>query len=680
MSETSQYVTINGREAALKGERNVLELCRNAGIDIPTFCYHSHLSVYGGCRLCLVEIEGRGIQASCSTVPEPGMVIRTHSAEIQGIRRIALELLLASHDQSCTTCSKSAACRLRELADRMGIDKNRFKQAVRDLPVDTSSPSLRRDPRKCILCGDCVRACGEMQGIGVLDFVGRGPQVTVQPAFGKDLAEVDCVNCGQCAAVCPTGAITIASDLSGVWAALNDPRKKVVAQIAPAVRVAVGEAFGLPGGTLATGQVSAALKMIGFHRVYDTSFSADMTVLEEAEEFLERATAGRDLPQFTSCCPAWVKFAEQYYPEFLSHLSSCRSPQQMFGAMAKEVLPAQLDIPRSGLVVVSVMPCTAKKFEAGRDEFVHEGNRDVDLVITTQELIRMIREAGLRFDKLAPESLDMPFGFKTGAGVIFGNSGGVAEAVLRYAVDKLGRSRRDAYQWKELRNGEGLREATVSLGDKELRLAIVAGLANARTLMNDIRDGKRRYDLVEVMACPQGCISGAGQPVPADAEAVQQRRRGLYDADTMLELHKSQENPYLADLYRQHLGPVGGEKAHHLLHTGYHSRRRITNDGLALTRSQGAGAVVVSVCIGTNCHLRGSQDLLHALIRHVEQNDLEESVAVRATFCYETCDRGPTVQVGNQVLERCTFERACAVLKDELMRRDTLRAETVANP
>ncbi|HNX97879.1 MAG TPA: [FeFe] hydrogenase, group A [Candidatus Aminicenantes bacterium] len=668
MNENSNRVVIDGREITLAGEANVLTLCHNHGIDIPTFCYHSHLSVYGGCRLCLVEIDKMGIVASCSTTPRPGMVIHTHTEEVQRIRRIAMELLLASHDQHCTTCSKSAACRLQDLAERMGIESNRFKTIERtDLP-DLSSPSIKRDPRKCILCGDCVRACNEIQGIGALDFVGRGSQVTVGPAFGKKLAEVDCVNCGQCAAVCPTGAITVVSDLDEVWKALHDPHKKVVAQIAPAVRVAVGETFGLPAGTLATGQVAAALKEIGFDRVYDTSFTADMTVLEEAEEFIARVGKGEHLPQFTSCCPAWVKFAEQYYPEYLANLSSCRSPQQMFGSMAKSVLPEQLGVPREDLVVVSVMPCTAKKFEAGRDEFHTDGGRDVDLVITTQELIRMIRQAGIRFDKLAPESLDMPFGFKTGAGVIFGTTGGVAEAVLRYAADKLTDVKRENYQWKELHEGEGIREFTVRLGEHTLRLAVVAGLANAKRLLSDLKSGAKEFDLIEVMACPQGCVSGAGQPTPAEG-GLAQRRRGLYDADVMLELHKAQENPYLAELYQHHLGEVGGEKAHHLLHTSYHSRRRIDNEGLALTQAQGSDPLTVSVCIGTNCHLRGSQDILHGLIRYVEQNELVADVEVHATFCYEQCDRGPTVQVGNQVLEKCTLERAQHVLTAELSRR-----------
>ena len=362
--DAKRTLTLDHLVVPIEGERNLLELARKAGVDIPTFCYHSQLSIYGACRLCLVEIQGRGIVASCSVIPEPGMVVRTHTEEIRQMRKIALELLLANHEQTCPTCPKSASCELQRLTRRLGVDRVRFKPTHQAKPIDTSSPSLVRNPNKCILCGDCVRACDEIQGIGAIDFAYRGAASCVVPAFGKDMAQVECVNCGLCASVCPTGALTPRSEIDDVWKALENPKKKVVAQIAPAVRVALGEAFGLEPGSIETGRITAALKALGFDQVYDTSFAADLTVLEEAEEFLERKTNGERLPQFTSCCPAWVKFAEQFCPDMLPLVSTCRSPQQMFGSLAKEILPEQLKVPVEDLVVVSIMPCTAKKFEA----------------------------------------------------------------------------------------------------------------------------------------------------------------------------------------------------------------------------------------------------------------------------------------------------------------------------
>ncbi|MDI9585263.1 MAG: NADH-dependent [FeFe] hydrogenase, group A6 [Acidobacteriota bacterium] len=663
---SDNFVTIDGRQIPIEGEPNLLEVCRKANIDIPTFCYHSDLSVYGACRLCIVDIEGRGIVTSCSTAPEPGMVLRTNTEEIREMRKIAVELLLANHDQSCPTCARSSTCKLQGLARRLGIQEVRFKRTAKEAPIDRSSPSLVRDPNKCVLCGDCVRMCSEIQGIGAIDFANRGSQVTVGPAFGKELSGVECVYCGQCAAVCPTGAITPKSDVDDVWKVLEDPTKIVVAQIAPAVRVALGECFGLDPGVVTIGQIVAGLRAMGFDRVYDTCFAADLTVIEEGTEFLKRFVRGERMPQFTSCCPGWVKFAEQYCPDMLPNLSSCRSPQQMFGSLAKDVLPAEFGCEAKDLVVVSIMPCTAKKFEATRPEFERDSVRDVDFVLTTQELAQMIEGAGLQFGKLQPESLDLPMGFKTGAGVIFGNSGGVSEAVLRYAAEQVSGVKIEAPNFEMVRGTDGVREATINIAGHELRLAIVHGLGNARKLVERIRSGECEYHLVEVMACPGGCIGGAGQPIATDANVKARRTEGLYMADKMLQLHKSQENPYVAKAYETTLGEVGGEKAHSLLHTHYHSRKRIADEDIPFVTGEDLPKVRVRVCVGTSCFVRGSQELLKRLIGYIEENGLTDRVDVGATFCLERCNRGPSVAIGEEVFERCSFEQARDALAAQL--------------
>ncbi len=501
-------LSIDGIAVPINGERNLLELIRKTDIDLPTFCYHSDLSVYGACRLCIVDIAGRGIQGACSTAPEPGLVVRTQTEEIREIRKISVELLLANHERECTTCSKSASCQLQDVARRLGINKVRFKAVHEPAEVDRSSPSVTRDPNKCVLCGDCVRFCSEIQGIGAIDFAHRGHDVAVLPAFGNGLGEGECINCGQCAAVCPTGALTPRQEIDEVWKALVDPTKTVVAQIAPAVRIALGELFGMQPGESTRGQMVAALKRLGFKYVYDTAFAADLTVIEESNEFLARKSKAGKLPLFTSCCPAWVKFAEQYFPELLPNLSTCKSPQQMLGALVKELLPQELGVAKENLVMVSIMPCTAKKFEAKRPEFAHEGVAEVDHVLTTQELARMIEEAGLRFMKLQPESFDMPMGFKTGAGVIFGNSGGVSEAVLRYASEKVTGRKLTNPDIHAVRGEDGLRIVEVPVGDITLKLGIVHGLKNARTLAEKARHGNCDLDIIEVMACPGGCIGG----------------------------------------------------------------------------------------------------------------------------------------------------------------------------
>ncbi len=654
--EHPKTLNLDGKEILINDARNVLELARANGITIPTFCYHSELSVYGACRLCLVDIEGRGIVTSCSTTPEPGMNIRTNTAEIRTMRKVTMELLLANHDQSCPTCPKSTTCKLQNLARQMGLTEIRFKKTEKNKPVDRSSPSLVRDPNKCILCGDCVRACREIQSVGAIDFAHRGAHVEVLPSLGRSLNEVECVHCGQCAAVCPVGALIPRSEIDEVWDALSDPEKTVVVQVAPAVRVALGEHFYLPAGQVSTGQMVAALKALGFNQVYDTCFAADLTVIEESQEFINRKQQGKNLPQFTSCCPAWVKFCEQYYPDLLDNLSTCRSPQQMFGSLARKTLPELLNVAPENLVVVSLMPCTAKKAEARRGEFSHNDLRDIDYVLTTQELGRMIEQAGLEFAELQLESFDMPFGFKTGAGVLFGTTGGVSEAVLRYAAQKLGNLDVQDLNVSILRSDQQLRVAEYTIGPIKAKLAVVHGLRQARAVAEQIREGTCDYDLIEVMACPGGCIGGAGQPVNHDPAARKQRAQSLYGIDKMLQLHNAQDNHMIAELYESRLGPVGGEQAHELLHTHYHSQQRLAGAGLPLNTPARGDAIKVKVCVGTNCFVKGSQELLQQLVRFVDEHHLADLVDVSAAFCLAKCGQGPNVSVDNHVLSHCTFE------------------------
>jgi NADH-quinone oxidoreductase subunit G len=646
-------VAINGRPVPIHGERNLLEVIRKANIDLPTFCYHSQLSAYGACRLCLVEVEGKGIVSSCSLAPEPGAKIRTHTPELREMRRMTLELLLANHEMNCPTCPKSADCQLQELARKLGVNAVRFKRTHAPKPVDTSSPFLLRDPAKCVLCGDCVRMCKEVQGIGAIDFAFRGAAVAVVPAFGKNLDQVECVGCGQCATVCPTAALTVRSDVAKVYSELADNTAEVVAQIAPAVRVALGEAYGFAPGTLSTGQIVAALKALGFARVYDTAYSADLTVLEETHEFLGRKLKNERLPHLTSCCPAWVRFVEQYYPKWIRHLSSCKSPQQMLGSVIK----AEGSAAGKRVVMVSVMPCTAKKGEAGLEKFRHDDCQDVDVVLTTQELVRMIDEAGLRFDQLEPESLDSPFGLKTGAGLLFGASGGVSEAVLRQAAEELGAARDGLAAFQSVRGDKSVREVDLTVGGKPLKLAVVSGLANAKALLARVESGAAEYDLIEVMACPGGCVNGAGNPVRRNSDTVAARTQGLYHADKMLDLHRSSENHEVTTYYERVLGDIGGPKAHALLHTTYQSRARMDGASLRLVEGSQPAALAVTVCVGTSCHVRGAQTLLRKLITQVEAAGIADAVDVQASFCHEACDKGPTVVVGGTTLHKATPEQ-----------------------
>lgn len=647
---TTQYMEINNKKVEITGnEKNILEVARGMGIEIPTFCYHSELSVYGACRMCMVEDEKGNLIASCSLKPQAGMKIKTHTKKIMNTRRMILELLLANHHQECTTCVKSGDCVLQKLAMDMGVKKIRFKPRKPWQDLDTSSASIVRDPNKCILCGDCVRMCSEIQGVGVLGFINRGPDINVVPAFGKPIADVDCVNCGQCVSICPTGALTIKDDTLDVWDALLDPKKKVVVQIAPAVRVAIGEEFHHTEGENYLYKSVAALKMMGADYVFDTSFSADLTVVEEASEFLNRVIKGEKLPQFTSCCPGWVTYAEENCPDLINNLSSCKSPQQMFGAVFKKFFAKQMNIPLEDMYVVSVMPCTAKKFEAKRPEMSTDGYQDVDAVITTVELARMIRKMGIKFEELKPASLDMPFGFSSGAGVIFGTSGGVAEAALRYAVEKLTNETLEDVNFTEVRGLEGLKEATFNVAGHEIKLAVVSGLANTERLIEKIRNKEVEYHLIEVMACPGGCIGGGGQPVPNTSEMRQKRSKGLYNIDATSTVKKSQNNPTIEKLYAEWLKTPNSDEAHYALHTHYGHKRRIGGMEIADAAEGTTEKVVISVCVGTNCYLKGSYDVLQELIALAKKHGVEDKVEFKGTFCLENCSNGPSIKVSDDL-------------------------------
>ncbi len=559
------YMTIDGRTVEFTDEPNVLAVIRKADIDIPTLCYHSELSVYGACRLCTVENERGKTFASCSEPPRDGMIVYTNTPRLMKYRKLILELLLAAHCRDCTTCIKSGECQLQSLAHRMGVGNIRFENTKEQHPLDFSSPSIVRDPNKCILCGDCVRMCDNVQSVNAIDFAYRGTRALVTPAFNKKIAETDCVNCGQCRVVCPTGAISIHTNTDTIWDLLADKNTKVVAQIAPAVRVAVGDRFGLPKGENVMGKLVNVLHRLGFDEVYDTSYGADLTVIEESEELMNRLEAGENLPLFTSCCPAWVKFCEERYPDLAKNLSTCRSPQQMFGAVVREYYK---DPEKSGgkrIVSVSIMPCTAKKEEILRPESTTNGKQDIDYVLTTTELIGMIRKAGIRFENLEIEATDMPFGIGSGAGVIFGVTGGVTEAVLRRLREGHNRVEMEKIKFSGVRGEEGLKEVEFDYNGRTIRAAVVSGLGNANSLMKRIQKGEAQYDFVEVMACRRGCIMGGGQPVPVDPESRIARSKGIYDTDINTQIKKSNENPLVQSLYD---GLLKG-KTHELLHRNF---------------------------------------------------------------------------------------------------------------
>ena len=555
-------MTIDGIRVEFTDETNVLDVIRKAGVDLPTLCYVSELSVYGACRLCTVKDDEGRYFASCTVKPRDGMNIQTNTPELHQYRRILVELLLASHDRDCTTCNKNGECHLQELAIRMGLRHVRFKNLQEEHPIDISSNCIVRDPNKCILCGDCIRMCDNVQAVNAIDFAGKGVATLVTPAYNRQLADTDCVDCGQCRVVCPTGAIAIKDHTDEIWAVLNDPSVKVVAQVAPAVRTAIGDRFGFPAGKNVMNRLVPVMHRLGFDEVYDTGFGADLTITEESKEFVQRLAAGEKLPLFTSCCPAWVRFCEKRWPEFVPNLSTCRSPIQMFGAVLRAKHDALPDPQGRRLISVAITPCTAKKDEILRPESYTNGRQDVDFVLTTEELISMIKTYGLDLNTVEKEAADMPFGITSGAGIIFGSSGGVMEAVLRNFI--IGHSRQDMDDIKRIgvRGDKSLKEFTYEHEGRTIRAAVVSGLRNADKLLQSIKNGEKSYDIVEVMACPGGCVMGGGQPVHIGRNVFPERSQGLYETDINMQIKKSNEFPLLEALYATLL--KGRE--HELLH------------------------------------------------------------------------------------------------------------------
>ena len=574
-------IKINGMDVAAPKGSTILEAAKLAGIDIPTLCYLKDINEIGACRICIVEVKGaKSLVASCVYPINEGMEVWTNSPKVLNSRKRTLQLILSNHDRKCLSCVRSGNCELQHLCKALHVDdENYYEGEKTHYEIDNSAAHMYRDNNKCILCRRCSAVCVNVQGIGVIGPNERGFQTNISSAFYMGLGETSCVSCGQCISVCPTGAISEKDCTDQVLEALNDKSKHVIVQTAPAVRAGLGEAFGYPIGTNVEGKMVAALRRLGFAKVFDTDFAADLTIMEEATEFLDRVQNGGVLPMITSCSPGWIKYCEHYFPDMTENLSSCKSPQQMFGATAKTYYAEKMGIDPKDIVMVSVMPCTAKKFEIGRDNENAAGVPDVDIAITTRELARLIDRAGLNFQALPDESFDSPLGISTGASVIFGATGGVMEAALRTAVWKLTGEEVDSpIDFTEVRGVQGIKEASYQVAGMEVRVAVASGLKNAAELLNKVKSGEANYHFIEIMGCPGGCVNGGGQPqVPAsvrnftDIRAL--RAKALYDADASMPLRKSHDNPAVKELYDTYLGAPGSHKAHEILHTTYVKRK-----------------------------------------------------------------------------------------------------------
>jgi len=566
---------INNIDIVVPENTTILDAAKSKNIKIPTLCYYPDLHIQSDCRICVVEIVGqKGLVTSCSTMVREGMVINTNSPRVLNARKTITELILSNHDASCTACSKNMNCELQSLANKLGIDQNRFESVLQFMPEDTSNPALVRNPNRCIKCGRCIDVCKTVQGINVLETMGRGHEMQISPAYGRFLSDQFCTFCGQCASVCPVGAITEKDETDVVWKALHDHDKMTIVQVAPSIRVSLGEEVGKKPGSIVTGKMVAALKLLGFDYVFDTDFTADLTIIEEGNELLNRIKKNGVLPMMTSCCPGWINFAEQYYPEILPHISTCKSPQQMFGALANTYFAKKQKIDSKELFVASIMPCTAKKYEAKRPEMSVDGvHQDVDVVLTTRELGKMIRQMGIDFDSLPDTPFDHPFGIATGAAAIFGATGGVMEAALRTVYEVVNDKPLDNLNFTSIRGMEGVKEAEVDLNGTKVKVAVVHTLASARIMAEQVKNNTSPYAFIEVMCCPGGCSGGGGQPYGTTNVVRQQRMDAVYEIDQKMIIRKSHDNPIVAALYRDFLGSPTGEVSHKILHTHYHDRR-----------------------------------------------------------------------------------------------------------
>jgi iron-only hydrogenase group A len=553
----------------------ILEAARKVAVNIPHLCYHPDQTIKANCRICVVEVKGsRKLTAACSTQVWEGMEVLTNTRKVRDMQRGILELMLANHNQDCLKCHRNGNCELQDLCERFNISRTHLEDAVDALPLDNTNPALVRDSSKCIKCARCVEACQEVQEVHVLTHSHRSSRFNIAPAYEMSLEDTLCVFCGQCAAVCPTGAIVEKDETDLVWDAIEDPDKHVIVQVAPAVRVALGDAFDLPKGEIVTGKTVAALRRLGFEQVFDTNFTADLTIMEESHELIQRLTKGGTLPMVTSCSPGWINYIEGTFDDMLDHLSTCKSPQQMFGALSKTYYAELKGLDPKNIYTVSIMPCTAKKYEAARPEMTSGGVREVDVVLTTRELSRMIAAAGIEFAALEEDQFDNPFGIGSGAGAIFGATGGVMEAALRTAYETVTGKGLPSLDFNDVRGLEGIKEATVKLNELELKVAVASGLSNAKTLMNQIRRGESPYHFIEIMACPGGCLGGGGQPIRSTNDIKQKRMDALYEIDADLPIRKSHKNPDILHLYDTWLGEPLGERSHALLHTHYRSKAK----------------------------------------------------------------------------------------------------------